>query len=69
MASKEIHVVFAYGGHWAICPSCYWDSGAALTRSAAYAARAEHATCTGTPPAHYSTQRLQENQVMLSGQS
>lgn len=63
-------IVFAFGGHWAICPKCLWDSGEALPRGKAYEAGMEHdRPCTDTTPSHYSTERVRENQVMLSGQS
>ena len=66
MASKEIHVVFAYGGYWAVCPDCLWDSGESRHRGDAATAGGTH-KCTGATPGHYSAQRIQENQVMLSG--
>lgn len=63
-------IVSAFGGHWAICPKCLWDSGEALPRGRAQEARARHPSpCPGVTPQHYSTERIRENQAMLSGQS
>lgn len=70
MTTGQPRIVFAFGGHWAICPKCLWDSGEARPKSAAAKAAREHASpCKAVTPSHYSTERIRENQVMLSGQA